>query len=83
MVQKFGNQEHNERVNVASNVSPLLSSTFLSEFNSIMKEYLKFHEYYMKEVADLTFLAYCHCNYSKVVEFVKHRVRLASQGQTE
>jgi N-terminal acetyltransferase B complex non-catalytic subunit len=83
MVQKFGNQEHNARVNVASNVSPLLSSPLWSELNSIMKEYLKFHEDYMKEATDLTFLAYRHCNYSKVVEFVKHRVRLASRGQTE
>ena len=41
-----------------------------------MNEDLKFHEDYMKEAADLTFLAYRHCNYSKVVEFVKFRKRM-------
>lgn len=54
----------------------LLSSPLWFELNSMMKEYLKFHEDYMKEAADLTFLAYRHCNYSKVVEFVKFRERL-------
>lgn len=56
----------------------LLSSPLWSELNSMMKEYLKFHEDYMKEAADLTFLAYRHCNYSKVVEFVKFRERLGN-----
>lgn len=54
----------------------LLSSPLWSQLNSIMNEYLKFHEDYMKEAADLTFLAYRHCNYSKVVEFVKFRDRM-------
>lgn len=56
----------------------LLSSPLWFELNSMMKEYLKFHEDYMKEAADLTFLAYRHCNYSKVVEFVKFRERLGN-----
>ena len=44
----------------------LLTSPLWSQVNCIMNEYLKFHEDYMKEAADLTFLAYRHCNYSKV-----------------
>ena len=51
----------------------LLSLPLWSQLNNIMNEDLKFHEDYMKEAADLTFLSYRHCNYSKVVEFVKFR----------
>eukprot|EP01018_Ginkgo_biloba_P000164 Gb_27006 [translate_table: standard] len=54
----------------------LLSSPLWSELNNFMKEYLRFHEDHMKETADLTFLVYRHCNYSKVLEFVKFRERL-------
>ncbi|KAH9309985.1 hypothetical protein KI387_037896, partial [Taxus chinensis] len=43
----------------------LLSSPLWSESCGLMKEYLKFHEDYMKDAADHTFLVYRHINYSK------------------
>ncbi|GLJ38445.1 hypothetical protein SUGI_0782890 [Cryptomeria japonica] len=54
----------------------LLSSPLWSESYELMKEYLKFHEDYLKEAADHTFLVYRHINYSKVLEFVKFRERM-------
>ncbi|XP_031485379.1 N-terminal acetyltransferase B complex auxiliary subunit NAA25 [Nymphaea colorata] len=54
----------------------LLTSPFWSLLDNLLKEYLKFFEEYTKEAADLTFLAYQHRNYSKVLEFVKFGKRL-------
>ncbi|CAN6469786.1 unnamed protein product [Victoria cruziana] len=57
-------------------VPQLLASPFWSVLDNLLKEYLKFLDEYTKEAADLTFLAYRHRNYSKVLEFVKFRKRL-------
>lgn len=44
----------------------MLVSPLWKELDSLLKDYLKFMDDYLRESADLTFLAYRHRNYSKV-----------------
>ena len=44
----------------------MLSSPFLQQTASLVKDYLKFMDDHLKESADLTCLAYRHRTYSKV-----------------
>nr|XP_029123962.1 N-terminal acetyltransferase B complex auxiliary subunit NAA25 isoform X2 [Elaeis guineensis] len=53
----------------------MLKSPNWLETGNLMKEYLKFMDDHLREVADLTFLAYRHRNYSKVIEFVQFKER--------
>ncbi|XP_020581791.1 N-terminal acetyltransferase B complex auxiliary subunit NAA25 [Phalaenopsis equestris] len=46
-------------------VPQLLVSPLCSETSALLKDYLKFMDDYLREAADLTFLAYRHRNYSK------------------
>eukprot|EP00250_Pteridium_aquilinum_P011770 c20295_g1_i2 orf=219-2018(-) len=55
---------------------PLMRSMLWPELSSMLSETLKFHEDYTKEAADLVIVAYRHCNYSKVLEFVQFKDRL-------
>lgn len=57
-------------------VPQLLVSPLWSETSALLKDYLKFMDDYLREAADLTFLAYRHRKYSKVVEFVQFKERL-------
>ncbi|KAG0498549.1 hypothetical protein HPP92_002844 [Vanilla planifolia] len=57
-------------------VSPLWAET-----SALLKDYLKFMDDYLREASDLTFLAYRHRNYSKVVEFVQFKERLEHSNQ--
>ncbi|KAI4315952.1 hypothetical protein L6164_023975 [Bauhinia variegata] len=51
------------------------------ELNSLLKDYIKFMDDHFRESADLTFLAYRHRNYSKVIEFVQFKERLQHSSQ--
>lgn len=55
---------------------PLMRSMLWSELDSMLGETVKFHEDYAKEAADIVIVAYRHCNYSKVLEFVQFKDRL-------
>lgn len=55
---------------------PLMRSMLWSELDSLLGETVKFHEDYAKEAADIVIIAYRHCNYSKVLEFVQFKDRL-------
>ncbi|KAJ7959894.1 Phagocyte signaling-impaired protein [Quillaja saponaria] len=59
----------------------MLVSPLWMELHNLLKDYIKFMDDHFRESADLTFLAYCHKNYSKVIEFVqfKERLQLSSQ----
>ncbi|KAK8921085.1 hypothetical protein KSP39_PZI020827 [Platanthera zijinensis] len=57
-------------------VPQLLVSPLWSETSALLKDYLKFMDDYLREAADLTFLAYRHRKYSKVIEFVQFKERL-------
>eukprot|EP00249_Psilotum_nudum_P015279 c25240_g1_i1 orf=38-2890(+) len=57
-------------------IPSLVKSTCWMELDSVLKEATKFYEDYQREAADLTILAYRHCNYSKVLEFVQFKERL-------
>ncbi|XP_020102964.1 phagocyte signaling-impaired protein isoform X2 [Ananas comosus] len=59
----------------------MLKSPFCSEAADLVKEYLKFMDDHLREAADLTFLAYRHRNYSKVIEFVQFKERLQHSNQ--
>ncbi|XP_072997534.1 N-terminal acetyltransferase B complex auxiliary subunit NAA25 isoform X1 [Typha latifolia] len=54
----------------------ILKSPFWHEAADLVKEYLKFMDDHLREAADLTFLAYRHRNYTKVIEFVQFKERL-------
>ncbi|XP_045820585.1 N-terminal acetyltransferase B complex auxiliary subunit NAA25 [Trifolium pratense] len=54
----------------------MLVSPLWIELNSLLKDYLKFMDDHFRESADLTFLAYHHKNYSKIIEFVQFKDRL-------
>lgn len=54
----------------------LIKSTLWSELDSLMKDMIKFYDDYLKEAGDLAILAYRHCNYSKVLEFVQFKERI-------
>ncbi|OIV89029.1 hypothetical protein TanjilG_24099 [Lupinus angustifolius] len=59
----------------------MLVSPLWTELNSLLKDYLKFMDDHFRESADLTFLAYRHRNYSKVIEFVQFKERLQHSSQ--
>ncbi|KAK7289895.1 hypothetical protein RIF29_03918 [Crotalaria pallida] len=59
----------------------MLVSPLWTELNSLLKDYLKFMDDHFRESADLTFLAYRHRNYSKVIEFVQFKERLQCSSQ--
>lgn len=59
----------------------MLVSPLWTEFNNLLKDYLKFMDDHFRESADLTFLAYRHRNYSKVIEFVQFKERLQHSDQ--
>ncbi|GAB4860256.1 hypothetical protein Ancab_011737 [Ancistrocladus abbreviatus] len=59
----------------------MLTSPLWAELNDTLKDYLKFMDDYFRESADLTFLAYRHRNYSKVIEFVQFKDRLQHSNQ--
>lgn len=54
-------------------LNPLMRSMLWSELDFMLSETVKFHEDYAKEAADLVIVAYRHCNYSKVLEFVQFK----------
>ncbi|KAL8027040.1 hypothetical protein ABFX02_14G069600 [Erythranthe guttata] len=59
----------------------MLVSPLWADLNDLLKDYLKFMDDHFRESADLTFLAYRHRNYSKVIEFVQFKERLQCSGQ--
>ncbi|PKU67320.1 peptide alpha-N-acetyltransferase [Dendrobium catenatum] len=67
---------------VSHHIMPqLFVSPLWSETSALLKDYLKFMDDYLREAADLTFLAYRHRNYSKVIEFVQFKERLEHSNQ--
>ncbi|KAF5744470.1 phagocyte signaling-impaired protein [Tripterygium wilfordii] len=62
-------------------VPQLLESPLWVELNNLLKDYLRFMDDYFRESADLTFLAYRHRNYSKVIEFVQFKEHLQRSNQ--
>lgn len=61
----------------------MLESPMLVDLSNLLQDYLKFMDDHLKESADLTFLAYRHRNYSKVIEFVLFKQRLQQSNQYE
>ncbi|XP_008232050.1 PREDICTED: phagocyte signaling-impaired protein [Prunus mume] len=59
----------------------MLMSPLWTDLNNLLKDYLKFMDDHLRESADLTFLAYRHRNYSKVIEFVQFKERLQHSNQ--
>ncbi|XP_076930880.1 N-terminal acetyltransferase B complex auxiliary subunit NAA25-like [Bidens hawaiensis] len=59
----------------------MLTSSLLADTSDLFKGYLRFMDDHFKESADLTFLAYRHRNYSKVIEFVQFKERLQQSSQ--
>ncbi|GMH11218.1 hypothetical protein Nepgr_013059 [Nepenthes gracilis] len=59
----------------------MLSSPLWVDLNNILKDYLKFMDDHFRESADLTFLAFHHRNYSKVIEFVQFKDQLQHSNQ--
>lgn len=59
----------------------MLESPLWVDLNNLLKDYLKFMDDHFRESADLTFLAYRHKNYSKVIEFVQFKERLQHSNQ--
>ncbi|XP_010257019.1 PREDICTED: phagocyte signaling-impaired protein isoform X2 [Nelumbo nucifera] len=59
----------------------MLVSPLWNELTDLLKDYLKFMDDHFRESADLTFLAYRHRNYSKVIEFVQFKERLQHSYQ--
>ncbi|KAK9279563.1 hypothetical protein L1049_013242 [Liquidambar formosana] len=59
----------------------MLISPLWVDLNNLLKDYLKFMDDHFRESADLTFLAYRHRNYSKVIEFVQFKERLQHSNQ--
>ncbi|KAK4278520.1 hypothetical protein QN277_016356 [Acacia crassicarpa] len=59
----------------------MLVSPLWTELDSLLKDYLKFMDDYLRESADLTFHAYRHRNYSKVIEFVQFKEQLQRSSQ--
>ncbi|KAG1339015.1 Laccase [Cocos nucifera] len=62
-------------------LTDMLKSPHWLETADLLKEYLKFMDDHLREAADLTFLAYRHRNYSKVIEFVKFKERFQHSDQ--
>lgn len=61
----------------------MLESPMWVDLSNLLQDYLKFMDDHLKESADLTFLAYRHRNYSKVIEFVLFKQRLQQSNQYE
>ncbi|CAH8358709.1 unnamed protein product [Eruca vesicaria subsp. sativa] len=61
----------------------MLESPMWADLSNVLQDYLKFMDDHLKESADLTFLAYRHRNYSKVIEFVLFKQRLQQSNQYE
>ncbi|KAK8641614.1 hypothetical protein V6N13_011004 [Hibiscus sabdariffa] len=59
----------------------MLASPLWTDLGNLLKDYLKFMDDHLRESADLTFLAYRHRNYSKVIEFVQFKERLQHSNQ--
>lgn len=59
----------------------MLISPLWVDLNDLLRDYLKFMDDHFRESADLTFLAYRHRNYSKVIEFVQFKERLQRSSQ--
>ncbi|KAK8551031.1 hypothetical protein V6N13_119525 [Hibiscus sabdariffa] len=59
----------------------MLASPLWTDLGNLLKDYLKFMDDHFRESADLTFLAYRHRNYSKVIEFVQFKERLQHSNQ--
>ncbi|KAK1587124.1 hypothetical protein Q3G72_009766 [Acer saccharum] len=59
----------------------MLVSPLWMDLNNLLIDYLKFMDEHFRESADLTFLAYRHRNYSKVIEFVQFKERLQRSNQ--
>ncbi|XP_021909820.1 N-terminal acetyltransferase B complex auxiliary subunit NAA25 [Carica papaya] len=59
----------------------MLVSPLWADLSNLLKDYLKFMDDHFRESADLTFLAYRHRNYSKVIEFVQFKERLQHSNQ--
>ncbi|XP_043701525.1 N-terminal acetyltransferase B complex auxiliary subunit NAA25 isoform X2 [Telopea speciosissima] len=59
----------------------MLMSPLWVDLADLLKDYLKFMDDHLRESADLTFLAYRHRNYSKVIEFVLFKERLEHSNQ--
>ncbi|CAK9164142.1 unnamed protein product [Ilex paraguariensis] len=59
----------------------MLLSPLWADLNDLLTDYLKFMDDHFRESADLTFLAYRHRNYSKVIEFVQFKERLQRSSQ--
>ncbi|XWS71905.1 hypothetical protein CRYUN_Cryun03dG0178600 [Craigia yunnanensis] len=59
----------------------MLASPLWADLSNLLKDYLKFMDDYVRESADLTFLAYRHRNYSKGIEFVQFKERLQHSNQ--
>ncbi|XVF46172.1 hypothetical protein PTKIN_Ptkin03bG0005600 [Pterospermum kingtungense] len=59
----------------------MLASPLWTDLSDLLKDYLKFMDDHFRESADLTFLAYRHRNYSKVIEFVQFKERLQHSNQ--
>lgn len=59
----------------------MMMSPLWEDLNDLLRDYLKFMDDYLRESADLTFLAYRHRNYSKVIEFVQFKERLEHSNQ--
>lgn len=59
----------------------MLASPLWADSTDILRGYLRFMDDHFRESADLTFLAYRHRSYSKVVEFVQFKERLRQSSQ--
>ncbi|XP_057487729.1 N-terminal acetyltransferase B complex auxiliary subunit NAA25-like isoform X1 [Actinidia eriantha] len=62
-------------------VPQMLISPLWVDLGELLRDYLKFMDDHFRESADLTFLAYRHRNYSKVIEFVQFKERLQRSSQ--
>ncbi|CAN1266453.1 N-terminal acetyltransferase B complex auxiliary subunit NAA25 [Linum perenne] len=59
----------------------MLVSPLWDDLQNLLKDYLRFMDDHLRESADLTFLAYRHRNYSKVIEFVQFKEHLQRSDQ--
>ncbi|KAL6003066.1 N-alpha-acetyltransferase 25, NatB auxiliary subunit [Asimina triloba] len=59
----------------------MLKSPLWHDLTDLLNEYLRFMDDHFREAADLTFLAYRHRNYTKVIDFVQFRKHLESSHQ--
>ncbi|XAR60788.1 hypothetical protein NMG60_11034292 [Bertholletia excelsa] len=59
----------------------MLMSPLWVDLGDLLRDYLKFMDDHFRESADLTFLAYRHRNYSKVIEFIQFKERLQRSNQ--